>query len=574
MDHVNGPEATCDRPAHVGSDGRTMVVPCHRARKTSVGAILGLVSLCIIMMLPGLPAKGQTKSDDRLAPRDTVEISVAGWHALLGGVAEAALLNGTFTIGAGGTVELPVIGRLPAAGLSESELAKLITDRLQARSGSDQRPVTTVQRRTPAPEEPSSGAISVEAPPPAAQPDVAGPAETERLGSERSKVDALLGDLAAARMELKEARDEVRAAHKAARSAAMRHDRRLAAERRRVAALTQELTAARADLEAAKARLQQEVNAARNWDAAIATVSEARELVVRERARGAEAQEKFLAARKEVDAMRRAADYSGEQARRAGAKAAEQGRALESARQRAEGLVLNLAILQREFERVGAKLAGAVRSKAAALRARNAAEASLADVRQALEAIRRKLAANESTLAMVRRSAFEARAEFRAAKQAASQADTLAKVAASLADEALDEEREKARLLARELEIARAERDAARKELASAAPGESLGVDDESNDRHLTVERRGGHRQNARVGDHPSERAKTVARKGVRSARESGSPEVRKAELGKSTPRARSVTIVLPDALLPGGRPPGAFGRQGGRHFPGLHGPK
>ncbi|WP_244514900.1 polysaccharide biosynthesis/export family protein [Ensifer sp. LCM 4579] len=507
-------------------------------------------------------------TDDRLAPHDTVEISVAGWHALLGGVAEAALLNDTFTIGAGGTVELPVIGRLPAAGLSESELAKLITDRLQARSGSDQRPVTTVQRRRPAPEGPSSRATSAEAPPPAAQTGVAGPAATERLGSERSRVDALLGDLAAARMELKEARGEARAARDAARSAAIRHDRRLAAERRRVAVLTQELTAARADLEAANARLQQEVNAARNWDAAIAMVNEARELVVRERAKGAEAEEKFLAARKEVDAMRRAADYDGVQARKADAIAAEQGRALENARQRAEGLALNLAVLQRDFERLGAKMAGAIRSKAAALRARNAAEASLADVRQTLEAVRRKFAANASTLAVVRRSALEARAEFRAAKQAALQADRLAKVAASRADEALDAERKKARSLARDLEIAREERDAARKELAgsSAAPGESLGDDDESNDRRLAVERRGGklskgeaqrpkatagRRQNVGVGDHPSEHAKAVARKRVRSAREGGSPEIREAELGKSTPRARSVTIVLPDALLP-----------------------
>ncbi len=567
MDHVNRSEATCDWPALFCNDGRSTAVPGHRARDASFKAMLRVVPFCLMMLL-GSAAKGETATDDRLAPQDTVEISVAGWHALLGGVAEAALLNDTFTIGTSGTVELPVIGRLPAAGLSESELAKLIADRLQARSGSDQRPVTTVQRRTPSPERPSSRATSVEAPPPAAQPRVAEPAATEQVGSERSRVDALLGDLAAARMELDEARGEAHAAHQAARDAAIRHDRRLAAERQRVAALAQELTAARADLEAAKARLQQKANAARDWDAAIAMVNEARKLVARERAKGAAVEKKLLAARKEVDAMRRAADNGGAQARKAAAMAAEQGRTLENERQRPEGLALDLAVLQREFERLGAKTAGAIRSKAAALRARNAAEASLADARQALEAARRKLAANERALAIVRRSALEARAELRSEKQAALRADTLAKVAAGRAGEALDVEREKARSLARDLEIARQERDAARKELArSSAPNESLADErDSSNGRRLAVGRREGdlpkggaqrpkaspgHRQNARVGDHRSAPAKPVAQKRVRSAREGGSPEIRTVDLGKSTSSVRSVTIVLPDALLP-----------------------
>jgi hypothetical protein len=249
--------------------------------------------------------------------------------------------------------------------------------------------------------------------------------------------------------------------------------------------------------------------------------------------------------------------------------AAEQGRALENERQRAEGLARDLASLRREFERLGAKTAGAIRSRAAALRARNAAEASLADARQALEAARQTLAAHERALAIVRRSALEARAELRAAKQAALQAGTLAKLAASRAGEALDLEREKTRSLARDLEIARQERDAARKELArsSAAQSEALaGERDGSNGRRLTVERREGdvskgeaqrlkastgHRQNAHVGDRASERAKPVARKPTRSVRNGGSPDIRKVEPGKPPPPVRKAAIVLPDALLP-----------------------
>ncbi len=55
------------------------------------------------------------------------------------------MLTDAFTIGSAGSLELPIIAHVPAAGLRADELAKLITDRLQARSGLTERPVTTVQ---------------------------------------------------------------------------------------------------------------------------------------------------------------------------------------------------------------------------------------------------------------------------------------------------------------------------------------------------------------------------------------------------------------------------------------------
>lgn len=596
MDRVNT-EAMCDGPAFFRIEERTTAVPCHRARPASFGAMLRIVPFCF-MMLFGTPANGETATDDKLAPQDTVEISVSGWHTLLGGVAEARLLNDAFTIGASGTVELPVIGRVTAAGLSERELAKLIADLLQARSGSDQRPVTKVQRREPAAEVPSSPATTrVDGPRPATAPSAAEPAATEQPGPERARVDTLLDDLAAARKELEEARGEARAVRQAARDAAARHDRHLAAERQRVAAVTQELNAARADLDAAKARLEQEGNTMRDLDAAVAKANEARELAARERAKGAALEAKLLAARKEVDAIRkggllagreredilrsdlaaargdlaatrRAADNGRAQVRKATAKAAEQERALEIERQRAEGLARDLGIVRREFERLAATTDGAMRSRAAALRARDAAEASLSDARRALEAARQKLSGYERALAIARRSALEARAELRAAKQAALQAGTLAELAASRAGEALDLEREKARALARDLEIARRERDAARKELASssAVGSETLGSErDSSNGRPLAVERREGdvskekaqrlkakgHRQNARVDDRASENARPVARKQKKPVRDRGAADIRKVELAKPPRPDRSVPIVLPDALLP-----------------------
>ncbi|WP_245364250.1 polysaccharide biosynthesis/export family protein [Sinorhizobium americanum] len=394
--------------------------------------------MCLFMLL-GSPASGESATDDRLAPQDTVEIGVSGWHTLLGGVAEATLLNDTFTIGRGGTLELPGIGRLPAAGLSESELAKLIADRLQVRSGSHQRPVTTVQRRTRAPDVPPLRATArVTGAPAAARPRVTEPtAQPQTLGSERSRGE-----------ELQEARREALAARQAARDATIRHYRRLVEERRRAVTLAQELHAARAHIEAMKVQLQQQAKAARDGESAVTEANEARELAALERTKRAALEEKLLAARKEIDAtkngallagrqrdatlrddlaatrsdleaMRRAADEAGAQARKVAAMAADQERALENERRRAEGLARDRAMMLREIERLQMKTAGAIRSKAAALRARDAAEASLINARRVLDDERRKLAAQERELVLLRQSALQVRAELQAAKQAA-----------------------------------------------------------------------------------------------------------------------------------------------------------
>ena len=106
---------------------------------------LRFVLFCFVMLL-GSPATGQSETNDKLAPQDTVELHVSGWDALIGRFLEAMLVNNTFTIDSAGALYLPMIGQIPAAGLREDELAKLITDRLQAMSGLHERAVTTVQR--------------------------------------------------------------------------------------------------------------------------------------------------------------------------------------------------------------------------------------------------------------------------------------------------------------------------------------------------------------------------------------------------------------------------------------------
>ena len=238
------------------------------------------VLFCFVMLL-GSPATGQSETNGKLAPQDTIELHVSGWNALIGRFMEAMLVNNTFTIDSAGALYLPMIGQIPAAGLREDELAKLITDRLQAMSGLRERAVTFVRRM----QHPSSQASgSAERPrngpdrptlivpgakePAGAQSSVNGsgmpgrrPGATTQqpLERERTKADALQRSPPPALMELEMAE----------RRAAM---------------------AARADLAAARAQAAQEASAAwRARQAAEDLANEQRELATRERAKGGRA---------------------------------------------------------------------------------------------------------------------------------------------------------------------------------------------------------------------------------------------------------------------------------------------
>lgn len=462
----------------------------------------------------------------------------------------------------------------------------LIADRLQARSGSHDSPVTIVEPRRPALE---GQRVS----PPAKQPAMVEREAMQALGGERSSVEALLRDLAAARKEAEAAREEERAAHQAARDASILHRRHLAAERQRAAKLTQELTAARVDLETMKTQLKQETNAAHDWKAAVAMIKAAREAAARERSERAALEEELRAARREIEAARNgaqmvasereeplrhdmvpatgaldtmgvAADGAGAQARKAADTMAERESALEQQRQRAEGLARDLTVLRRDMDSLQAKVAGAIRSKAAALRARRAGEAALVDAKRALVEERQKIGvyARDLALALQSAAALESRAKLAAAEQAAAaQARKIAEAAAKRAGEALALELEAGKSLARELDTARRERDAAKEELTQVlAQHTSLkGERARANGRELSAARQQHDGKKARTerrvedvdepktraGNHASERAKTARATGTRSVREPG------ARKGRTLETRKPLKIALPNALLP-----------------------
>ncbi|MDK1483127.1 hypothetical protein, partial [Sinorhizobium sp. 6-117] len=131
-------------------------------------------------------------------------------------------------------------------------------------------------------------------------------------------------------------------------------------------------------------------------------------------------------------------------------------------------LARGLTTARREIEDLRVKAGGAIRSKAAALRARQAGEVALADAKQALDEERNKLGVHERDLAAARQSltALEARANLATTEQAAAvEARKLAEATAGRAGEALSLESERGSSLARDLDAARRERDAAKEEL-------------------------------------------------------------------------------------------------------------
>ncbi|RWM81841.1 MAG: hypothetical protein EOR81_06155 [Mesorhizobium sp.] len=556
----------------------------------SCSAMLCLISFCIILLLESA-AHGRPKADDRLAPRDTIELHVWRWTALRDGVLEALQLNDTFTIDSAGTLDLPVIGNLAAAGLREEELAELISDRLQARSGRQERADTTVKliRNLPsditgsvehpglrkAPEPPadaaddSSSAVasepaSVENGKAEAQPSVRGSHTPWQPAAEQQQAleGALLNELSAARMEIAAAREEALAARQTARNDAVRHNQNLATARQRAAALMRELDAVRTD----RAALEQKLFAAlREVDALRKSVQPAR---------GDHEGRELAAARAELVVMQRGARDASAQARAVADMMAEQGQTLKQQRRRAEELALDLEVARREAKGLKAKAILADHEKAAMLEARHSVEASLAEAQRALDEERHKAERFERELTAARQTidALKTSANLAAAAQTnAIKQRQVAEAALKRAGDALELERERADSAARDLDSARRERDAAKQEASRVSMELSVALEQERNKaiglardlsaarKAIDVKKTRDERRTERMNRAPKARAGATSRGDVsarsRPARQPGVRENHKVKIKRRSRPVLVATIALPDALLPT-RPP------------------
>ncbi|SIT58441.1 conserved exported hypothetical protein [Mesorhizobium prunaredense] len=555
--------------------------------------MLCLISLCIILLL-GSAAHGRPQADDRLAPRDTIELHVWQWTALRDGVLEALQLNHSFTIDSTGTLDLPLIGSIAAAGLREEELAKLISDRLQARSGRQERADITVKLiqnsssdltasvevKQAAPEPPADAASDgssavasqrarVENGQPEAQPGVRGfHTPGERAGEQRQALErALLNELSAARMEIAAARAEALAARQTARNDAARHNQNLATARQRADALVRELDAMRTD----RGTLEQQLFAAlREVDALKKSVQPARG----DPARDDHDRRDLAAARAELAVMQRGARDASAQARKVADMMAEQAQALKQQRRIAEQLALDLEVAQREVKGLKAKTTLADHEKAATLEARHSVEASLAKAQRALDEERHKADRFERELTAARQTidALKASADLSAAaRTSAIRERQVAEAALKRAGDALELERERADSAARDRDSARRERDAAKQEASRVSMELSVALEQERNKaiglarelsaarKAIDVEKARDERRSERVNRVPKARAVATSRADVsvrsRPARQSGLRENHKVKAKRPSRPVLVATIALPDALLPT-RPP------------------
>ncbi|KUM26883.1 hypothetical protein AU467_19340 [Mesorhizobium loti] len=489
-----------------------------RGRRRSLA--LCLISLCLVLLL-GLPAWSQSTADDRLSPGDHIELHVWHWIALRGGVLEGLQLNRNFSIDSNGKVDLPNIGSIGAAGLRTDELAKLITDRLQARSGLPERPETTVRRiLEPATETTNSVESAGDQAPP------------EPSAPEPSALAAANGSPSLAGLE------------------------------------KEPVTAPPGGVESRKsAELAPTAPEAPKTPEALKTPEPLKETGRTVPGEHEQALRRELAsAREALDVMQRNARDKSAEAHAVADEAAKQAQDLKEQRQRAEARALDLQAARRVIEGFKAKAIVWDNEKAAMLRAHHATEASEAAAQRALDEERHKVELLEQQLAASGQTIDALKTG--AAQAAAGQANAIkdrqvAEVALRQAGEALALKRQRADAAARDLDSVRKERDASRE--AAAALSAALEQERERSiglARSLSAARQAMRIVKADAGRRVVSmkrmaKAPVAAKRLASMSKRSGSarkpPDKQRVKVQKPPQPDLEATIGLPDELLPMG---------------------
>jgi polysaccharide biosynthesis/export protein len=81
----------------------------------------------------------------RLGPQDKVRVKVYEWRPSRDEIFEWSALNDEFTVGAAGTLSLPLVGEIAASGVAPAELAARIANTLQHTMGLGRRPNASVE---------------------------------------------------------------------------------------------------------------------------------------------------------------------------------------------------------------------------------------------------------------------------------------------------------------------------------------------------------------------------------------------------------------------------------------------
>lgn len=106
----------------------------------------GHVPLLLAIMACMVAGLSGARADDYvLGPQDKLKIRVFEWRPVTGTAFEWTPLNGEFVVSAGGSLSLPLIGSVPAAGFTSEQISETIGERLQTQIGLQKRPVASVE---------------------------------------------------------------------------------------------------------------------------------------------------------------------------------------------------------------------------------------------------------------------------------------------------------------------------------------------------------------------------------------------------------------------------------------------
>jgi polysaccharide export outer membrane protein len=111
------------------------------ARKLMFGMYLAVAALSVL----ATPALPDNTSEYKLGPLDKIRLRVQEWRASKDEVYEWATLKENYIVGPAGTVSVPLIGEVPAQGLTTAELGKSIGEKLKDRLGMIEAPDTAVE---------------------------------------------------------------------------------------------------------------------------------------------------------------------------------------------------------------------------------------------------------------------------------------------------------------------------------------------------------------------------------------------------------------------------------------------
>ncbi|TGV62529.1 polysaccharide export protein, partial [Mesorhizobium sp. M2D.F.Ca.ET.160.01.1.1] len=83
--------------------------------------------------------------DYRLGSQDKLTIRIAEWQTVESTFRDWSSVNGQYTVGPAGTLSVPFVGELPAAGKTTAEIAAAIGEALQHKLALSDKPEASVE---------------------------------------------------------------------------------------------------------------------------------------------------------------------------------------------------------------------------------------------------------------------------------------------------------------------------------------------------------------------------------------------------------------------------------------------